>query len=335
MAYSSDPHDRCNTGVTGCEVLSLFKRAQVIGLRAGVAIAAGSLSVAVVRQREGARPGLLQCVLHRPPDSSSADALLPEIIRKAHLTRAALSAVIGTDDYHLVMAEAPDVQPSELRAAIRWRLQELIDFSVDEATVDVFEIPETPRRGSAKTLFVVAARTAAVQRLGSVLGRHARGFDVIDVPELCLRNLSGLLPQDEKGVALLMLREEFGQLVLTRQGVLYLARRIEVGRRSTLSLGDEVGAVDVDTGSVALELQRSLDYYESHYDQTPIRDLVIAPDNERARAIADALRSETGLRVSMFNCRESLDVPDGVSVPTDWLSLTTVGAALRAQATKS
>jgi len=301
------------------------------GLRAGVALADREFAVAVVRRRGGARPTLIQCSLHGA-SNTSVDSLLPKVIHNRHLARVAMSAVIGAEDYHLVQVEAPDVQPSEIREAVRWRLQDVIDFPAEEATLDVFQVPETPRRGNTKMLFVVAARSATVNHLDKALASQARGFDVIDIPELCLRNLSALLPQDEKGVAFLMLGEKTGQLVLTRQNVLYLARRIELVRRSTLNLSDVGASADIDTDAVALELQRSLDYYESHYDLTQIGELVLGPDDDRTRALADSLRTETGLGVSIFNCHELLDVADGVSVPAGSLSLTTIGAALRTDA---
>ena len=47
-------------------------------------------------------------------------------LRSPHLTQAAMSVVIGADDYQLLLVEA---------VAIRWRLHELIDFPVDTACV--------------------------------------------------------------------------------------------------------------------------------------------------------------------------------------------------------
>jgi MSHA biogenesis protein MshI len=80
---------------------------------------------------------------------------------------------------------------------------------------------------------------------------------------------------------------------------------------------------------LALELQRSLDYYESYYDQTPIGDLVIAPADARATRLADSLRSETSLRISVLDVREHLVVNRPGEVVPDWASLMALGAALR------
>jgi len=182
-------------------------------------------------------------------------------------------------------------------------------------------------------LFAVAAHGEAVEGISTAVSRATPGFDVIDIPELCQRNLSTLLPQDQKGVALLLLREKFAQLVLTRHGLLYLTRRFELGQRGAASTDSDEAAID--PASLALELQRSLDYYESHFDQSAIGDLVIAPGGPRAADLATALASETGLRVSTLNLTDCLDVAEGISVPDGWLSCMAIGAALRADAAAS
>jgi MSHA biogenesis protein MshI len=174
-------------------------------------------------------------------------------------------------------------------------------------------------------LFAVAARDAAIQRISTATRAAAKGFDSIDIPELCLRNLSALLPQDHKGVAMLALNERFAQLVITRQGVMYLTRRIDTARFGH----DSRNGMAIDAAALALEIQRSLDYYESHYDQTPIGDLVIAPANSRAQALANELKNETSLRIGALNVAEMFNVPSDGDLVTDWPMLMALGAALR------
>jgi MSHA biogenesis protein MshI len=182
-------------------------------------------------------------------------------------------------------------------------------------------------------LFAVAAHGGAIESIGATMTRATPGFDVIDIPELCQRNLGTLLPQDNKGLALLILREQFAQLVLTRNGLLYLTRRFELGKRAatpdTLDYEASPGEAQIDSGSLALELQRSLDYYESHFDQSAIGDLVIAPGGARATALAKSLSAETGLRVGTLNLSDCIDMADGVTVPEGWLPCMAIGAALR------
>jgi MSHA biogenesis protein MshI len=316
-------------------VLSLLQRVLPRSARrsaghAGVVLGEDSFALVVVR-RDGGKPSIDHCRVHSAHGAMGAK--LRSVLDKLGAGRAATCGVVDADDYQVVQVEAPDVLPSEMRAAVRWRLRDAISFKVDDAAVDVFEIPESGRRAQTRMLFAVAARATAVERLTSTLQPAAKGFYAIDIPELCLRNISSLLPQDAKGVAMLALNENYAQLVTTRQGVLYLTRRIDIARRFEPH-AQERGESDLDAGALSLELQRSLDYYESHYDQTPIGDLVIAPGGERAQRVAAALRDETSLRVSVLDVREFCNVYKSGELVTDWPSLMALGAALRTESAK-
>jgi len=292
-----------------------------------------SAAIAVVRRPAGQRPVIEHCAVHECENNESVEHTLRRSIAKLGLARATVFAVASADDYQLVQVESPEVQPAELRAAIRWRLRDVINFHIDDAVVDVFEIPDQSRRSQTKMLFAVAARSVAVQRLVSALAPIARDFDVIDIPELCLRNVSALLPQDQKGVATLLLGERFAQLILTRQGVLYLARRIEYSRGYEPEAGSEESGRNIDAAALALELQRSLDYFESHYDQAPIGDLVLAAGGVNSQQLAARLQSETSVRIGVLDL---VDVMDGVEKIAGELStdcLLALGAALRVERT--
>jgi MSHA biogenesis protein MshI len=270
---------------------------------AGVVLGEDSFALVLVR-RDAGKPSIEYCRVHAT--HGAIGARLRAVLDELGASHAATCAVVDADDYQVVQVEAPEVLPSEMRAAVRWRLRDAISFKVDDAAADVFEIPESARRTQTRMLFAVAARAAAVERVTSTVQPAAKGFYAIDIPELCLRNISALLPQDDKGVAMLALNETYAQLITTRQGVMYLTRRIDTARRfepHAQSRGDEH-----DVGALALELQRLLDYHESHYDHTPIGDLVIAPGGERAQRVAAALRNEIGLRVSVLDVRELCNV---------------------------
>jgi len=290
---------------------------------AGIALGKDSLALVLARRDGGGKPTLEHCGVHAI--QGTADATLRALLDKLDAARATACAVVDADDYQVVQVEAPDVLPSEMRAAIRWRLRDAISFKVDDAVMDVFETPDAARRTETRMLFAVAARPDAIERLTRTLQSATRNFSAIDIPELCLRNVCTLLPQDDKGVAMLALNDNYAQLITTRQGTMYLTRRIDTG-------GSGISDDEFDAGAMALELQRSLDYYESHYDQTPIGELVIAPGGERARRVAAAIRNETSLRVSVLDVRELCNVQSTGELVTDWPTLMALGAALRVEA---
>jgi len=146
---------------------------------------------------------------------------------------------------------------------------------------------------------------------------------------MCLRNLSALLPQDEQGVALVALGEGFAQLTLTCQGVLYLARRIDLERRAETSSEGEGAQAAI--AALALELQRSLDYYESHYDRPPISTIVVACGAERGPTLVTELAAATGLAVAPMELHELFEIADHVEPDLRWPGLLALGAALRVE----
>jgi MSHA biogenesis protein MshI len=308
------------------------KRRSTEGLRAAVVISDNEIAVALVRKLDGQRPKVLRIVVEEAP-LGFADPVLKKIISEFDLRRIPVSAVIGASDYQIAQVQAPDVPREELRAAARFSMRDTFDFPIDNATLDVFDLPAEANSGARGTCFAIATRGDAVEKLTHSIERQFRGFDVIDIPELCQRNLAALLPQDAKGVAFLLIRDDFAQLVLTRNGMLYVTRRFDFATRGELN-GDEdaeANELPLDPQVLSLELQRSLDYYESHFDESAIADLFIAPAGTRANMLAAELGASTGLRINMFNIFDLVDVSYQAEIPDGWLPCMAIGAALRAR----
>ena len=315
----------------GSRISRVFKkRRRTEGLRAAVAISDREIAVALVRKLDGQRPKVLRIVVEEAP-LGFADPVLKKIINDFDLRSIPVSAIINPADYQIAQVQAPDVPRNELRAAARFSMRDAFDFPIDTATLDIFDLPEQTSRGDKRLCFAIASRGDAIEKMSAVFERQFRKFDVIDIPELCQRNLAALLPQDAKGVAFLMLRDDFAQLVLTRRGMLYVTRRFEFRERGDLN-GDEdseANELPLDPQHLSLELQRSLDYYESHFDETAISELYIAPSGMRANLMAAELGAATGLRISMFNIHDLVDVSFSAEIPDGWLPCMAIGAALR------
>ena len=285
-------------------------------------------ALAIARSTKSGRPLLRHCAVH-PSLEIRAEHVLAPLAHNRELAQAAVSAVLSTDAYQLVQVEAPEVRPEELRGAVRWKLKDIINFPPSEAIVDVFDIPEQARYVESRMIYAVAARAEAVQRVVSLVKPRVRGFDCVDIPEMCLRNIAALLPQDEQGVALIALSDTFAQLTLTCRGILYLARRIDLSRRAMGSPGE--AAAEVDVPSLALELQRSLDYYESHFDRPAITEVILASGDDRAERLLGDLGTATGHSVTLLEVPDLFDIADGVEPDTRWPGLVALGAALRSE----
>ena len=287
-----------------------------------------AFAVATVSRSGDGRYLLDSYLSAKAPPAEQAKAIESWLDMEDH-QRGAISCVLDSADYELVQVESPDVLPAEFKAAVRWRLKGVIDFPVADAVVDVFDMPELPHRTSAKMMYAVAAKRNAVARQSAVLRSAQRRLDVIDIPELALRNLAALLPEAADGLILLWMKEKSAQLIVIKQSTLYFARQVRLSEND--APGSDTEPPDVD--AIALELQRSTDYFESQYQQVPLASLIIAPRDERSARLAHALGKQALMRVQSIDLSHALDLSPGLD-PSDRCSLLAIGAALRAEPAK-
>jgi MSHA biogenesis protein MshI len=161
----------------------------------------------------------------------------------------------------------------------------------------------------------------------------ARHIDVVDIPELALRNLASLLPEAEQGLILLWLAEKSAQLIVIKQSTLYFARHVHLSGNKTAGAGLGADAELPEVEAIALELQRSTDYFESQFQQAPLLNLIIAPRSEYSVRLAEALSKQTSMRVQSIDLARAMDLAPGLE-PSDRCSLLAIGAALREDSTK-
>ena len=297
--------------------------------RVGLAFSRDRLAIAIMRA-DGGQARLERCELVTIDPAGGADAV-SAAIRAAALPHLPTSVVLRSGDYQFALVEAPDVPPVELRAAMRWRLKEQLDFPVEEAVIDVFEVPPQNRTGQGKMMYAVAARRSAIDRYAMAL-TTTPGFDVVDVPELCLRNLAAALPAAARGVALLHIGELNATCILVQGRTFYLSRQIILQPGVGVDAGNANGDANsrpLDAEGIVLELQRSLDYYERHFDQPPITRVAITPADARTEKLAADLGRETGFEVSTLNLNQTLTCTHELTAQTQADCLMAVGAALR------
>jgi MSHA biogenesis protein MshI len=187
------------------------------------------------------------------------------------------SALLAGGEYQVLAVEAPNVAPDELKTAVRWRLKDMLDFPIDDATIDVLDVPVDSNAAvrSQQTLFAVAARNSVVRPRQQLFAAAKVGLSVIDIPEMAQRNVSALLEPQGRGVAMLSFGRDGGLLTVSYNAELYLARRIDVTLDQLLDADHDRKHHSFD--KVTLELQRSLDHFERQFSFISVARLVLAP----------------------------------------------------------
>jgi len=307
-----------------------FKKRAVNDSRAGLYIDDSRVALARVQRENDGALRITTATCDRQGNEETWPHTLAAQTPGIDRARSQVTSVLPGGSYQLLLVEVPKVPADEVNAAVRWQIKDLLEFSVDEAIIELFDMPGQSSVGDKSMAYAVATRRSNIQN--HIESLHGAGFSlhVIDIPELCVRNVATLLPQDADGVAFLHFTESRGILTVTRQRELYLIRRIEKGRDAFRSTSTEDFARTELVSSIVLEIQRSLDYYESHFDRRPLTELVLAPGSDIG-GLAESLNEELGLTVSNLDLNGLFDMQSAVSPEEQGDCLLAVGAALRSE----
>lgn len=227
---------------------------------------------------------------------------------------------------------------------MRWRIKDLLDFHIDDAVIDVFDIPGQQARGRPKLMYVVASRITTVQSHIEQLEKRDINLTTIDIPEMAMRNIAALLPEDASGVVMLYLGQDFGLLTMTKDKNLYLARKFDIGFEQLVKclesarLEDEFVLDEAEEmpaqlqrmlDTIILEIQRSLDYYESHFSLPPVGGLVLVPMAHHIPGMMGYIAGNMGVPVRLLDLNALLDCEQTLSDELQSQCLLAIGAALR------
>lgn len=284
----------------------------------------------------------LYCVhVNFPKDSKpilSSYSLLTSLQAQNIASRISSNYLLGLDCYKVLLVNAPPVPVHELCSAVRWQIQEFIDFPVDDAVVDIFDIPVY--KSGAKKLYAVVTENSVIKKHIKVLEEFPLAIESIDIVEMALRNIAIRLPEDKRGVALLWLQQDYAMVTLSCNKILFLSRRIEIACSdlfhllSQQTLASSPFNLDKNTLTATLdlicvEIQRSLDYYSSNFKQRQIESLVLAPIPQDIPQLCQYLNASLGIKTRMFQLGEILDIKMALSPAQENAAIALIGAALR------
>jgi MSHA biogenesis protein MshI len=253
---------------------------------------------------------------------------LERLARELHFERYQCATLLNPGDYQLLLVEAPAVPQAELKSAIRWRVKDMLDYHVDDAAMDVLDIPpESDLAGRSHSMYAVAAKNEIIQERIKTFEEARIPLTVIDVLETAQRNISALHEPEGRAAALLYFDHEFGLLTVTRRSELYLSRRIELGHAQLAGRAEDARAELF--GRIVLELQRTFDHFDRQFHYVPIAKVLLGPE-PREIGLFEHLKANLDIPV------ERVDLPGHISfagqqpdLTTQWQLFHLIGASLR------
>lgn len=250
-------------------------------------------------------------------------------LRRSHALSANRVAVLQPSQYQLLTLDAPELPREEWRDAVRWRLKEMVDFAVDDAGVDVLDIPADPHQRRRASIMAVAASRAVLAPLADAAHAAHLAWQAVDIAETALRNIAALMAEVGRGEALLHVGSTHSTLVVTAQGELLLSRNFEVTFAQLVDADVSMRQQHYERAS--LELQRTLDNVERQFGYANLNRVQVVP-GAPLQAFIDYVRDLVYVPVVAFDLATALDlaaVPELLDPTLQAAYLTAIGAALR------
>lgn len=197
----------------------------------GIEVFPGGLAVAAKTVSDGPPGVRAMTVLTTEAADAKLEEMLGRYVADNGLEGARCNLVLAHGDYQLLLVEAPDVPDADLRDAIRWRIKDLVSMPLENAVVDVFQLPADGVRGSKRMVYVVVAEINRIKSLIEMVRESELELEAIDIGEMALRNLSLLQDEgqtDARGVGFARVTEGSGTVSLYRGGNLYLSRQFQL-----------------------------------------------------------------------------------------------------------
>ena len=263
---------------------------------------------------------------------ASADAAhtaLDRIAKDRHFDRYQCATLLKPGEYQLLLIDAPPVPAAELKGALRWKVKDMLDYPVEQATLEVLDIPLVggADSGRAHTMFAVAAKNEVLAARIKRFEEARIPLEVIDIRETAQRNIAALYEVEKRGTALLYLERDAALLTINYGAELYLTRRLDVGFDLIMKYQPEHRGEMFER--IQIELQRTFDHFDRQH-AIGVAKLVLGPEPEPT-GLEEFLRGNFDLAFERADLGERLDVSGtgGFDAATQWRLFHLIGASLR------
>ncbi len=297
------------------------KAAGIILSSRGIALAIADHSTTTVR---------LDHAHFYPCDSTDSEHVLSELSKTHQLNSLSCHFVLNPDEYQFFQVEKPNVDASDLASALRWQVKDLIDYDVDDLSLDFLTLPTSDTH-----VQVVTTRKSLIQQRVDLLHQSHCQIASIDIAAQAARNLVAKVKTmtPDISVGLLNLWDNSAKISVFKHGDIYINRATAIGT-DTLSTIDPDNLMSQSVvDNLAIELQRTFDYYESYARQSPVTTLFIISNSRAIPQLENMIEQRLGIECQIITPKQvdqlDLELTLHSADMTD-SCLMAVGGALRA-----
>jgi len=201
---------------------------------------------------------------------------LAQLARKIAVPQFQWTLPLARGDYKMIVVPEPAVKAAEMVESVRWSLGTVLDYPVEDASVDWISIP-TAKHASQRQphLYAVVARNAVIQQRAETFRQAKINLNAVDVRETAQRNIAALVEKPGEAIGMVTVNAQGVQITFTFDGELYLDRFIEVPLATAVAGDDDSRTRMFER--ITLQVQRSLDFVHRTLSFMQIGRIVISP----------------------------------------------------------
>jgi len=235
----------------------------------------------------------LQWVLDASFSHSNWQGQLADYVQRHKLVNTDCYVSLTSHWYQLLQIEKPKVPESEVYAALNWPLKDLLPPNT-EYVYDYLN-PPAQVAGQSK-LSVVAIPHKDIDSISRGIYDANLTLKSILIEETATVDLTPI--SDDAVISLVQEHGEEIVLNIVKNGELYFTRRLK-GFENLGSYSEHELLMGI-TESLCVQIQRSMDYFESQLRQSPVRKVLLKLDTTLSETLAIQIQENMGLPVHPF-----------------------------------
>lgn len=254
--------------------------------------------------------------------------LIAELITRRDVNTNICSLILGLNDYKLLLAEAPPIPLEDLRVLMPAKVKDSLPWELQDGTNDVFKLPDDAFRGRKKSVYIASAKTNMIRERIDLLHKINIKPKVVGITELTMLGFEEMIKDKnvDSSYGLLTLTDSEGVVNMMHDGTIYLTRRLHIALSDLQNKElDKRNFFD----QIILEIQRSIDFYESQMGKGGVKNIYILPTSQDISSGFDYIIENISTNITKLNPYEKLKGTSEISTKDKAYCVNCLGEAIR------
>jgi MSHA biogenesis protein MshI len=263
-------------------------------------------------------------------DPRECTALLAKFVNRHQLQGTVCDVILSPEDYHLLLIDKPPVEENEIKKAAYYLTKDLLNFPIEEAAIDIFEIPVD--KGKKPKIYVVISQLALLRTIAQQIKKVHLKLRYIQIAELALLNFF-TVPEfsNDETIALLFSDHQNLHLLIVQNQAIRFTRLVGKAKMcktigSESSENSEEKTADA-TDQLVDEIRKSFNYYQTDIANQPPARLLL-PMADFSENYQEELQLKVGIKTEPFDLNAALAISPPLSLEEQRYLLFSLGESL-------